>query len=224
MNEARINEIKDRMRALMSQIMAMGEEPPEEIQDLLMQVIQTSQQQIQQLRQEAINAPPEQTQPGVLPPQTGPSNDAQLLWILAGQQPQAFISYLRTFPTAATQALLNNAGRLNDTIEQLSRMMPAGQPPVIDGIPHADLNSSNIWGAAYDKNSGKMRVRFQGGSEYEYDGVPANIFNAFIHGNAEARTTGQNQYGRWWRHKNPSMGAAMNQYIKAGGYPYRRLR
>ena len=34
----------------------------------------------------------------------------------------------------------------------------------------------------------------------------------------------QNQYGRWWRGKNPSLGAALNQYIKAGNFNYRRLR
>lgn len=153
-----------------------------------------------------------------------PSNDAQLLWILSGQQPQAFISYLRTFPTRATQQLVSNPFLLNQTIEQLNSMMPQGQPPAIGGIEHADLNSSNVWGANYDPKSGKMRVRFQGGSIYEYDGVPANIFNAFIKGNASARTKGKNAYGQWWVGKNPSLGAAMNQYIKAGGFPYRKIR
>jgi hypothetical protein len=150
--------------------------------------------------------------------------DSQLLWILSGQQPQAFISYLRTFPTPATQNLLNNPAQLNATIEQLNRMMPQGQQPFINGIQHADLNSSNIWGAAYDPRSGKMKVRFQGGSEYEYDGVPENIFRAFIKGNASARTKGRNEHGQWWVGKNPSLGAAMNQYIKAGGFNYRRIR
>jgi hypothetical protein len=157
-------------------------------------------------------------------PENNLSNDAQLLWILSGQQPDAFISYLRTFPTPETQALLNNPSQLNATIQQLNNLMPSGQPPVIDGIPHADLNSSNIWGANYDPNSGKMQVRFQGGSEYEYDGVPENIFKAFIKGNASAKTKGKNQYGQWWVGKNPSLGAAMNQYIKQGGFPYRKIR
>jgi len=68
-----------------------------------------------------------------------------------------------------------------------------------------------------------MKVRFQGGAEYEYDGVPTNIYRAFSQGNAAAKTDGQNQYGKWWQGKNPSMGAAMNQYIKQGGFNYRRL-
>jgi hypothetical protein len=69
-----------------------------------------------------------------------------------------------------------------------------------------------------------MKVRFQGGSEYEYDGVPMNIYNAFAKGNAAAQTTGQNKYGKWWKNKLPSLGAAMNQYIKRGNFPYKKIR
>lgn len=154
----------------------------------------------------------------------GPTADAQLLWILSGQQEQAFISYLRSFPTEATRNLLNNPTLLSATIDQLSQQMPPGEQPTVNGIQHSDLNSSNVWGSAYDPKTGKMRVRFQGGSEYEYDGVPANIYKAFSQGNAEAKTNGQNQYGRWWEHKNPSLGAALNQYIKQGNFRYRKVR
>ncbi len=218
MNEEKINKIKDNLRQLMSQITEIGEEPPEFIQDLLLKVMEKAKSQIQQLKQE------EQQQLPEAPNQTQVSNDAQLLWILSGQQPQAFISYLRTYPTPDTQELLNNPTQLNATIEQLSRMMPQGQAPSIHGIQQADLNSSNIWGTAYDPKTGKMKVRFQGGSEYEYDGVPSNIYNAFAKGNASAKTKGKNRYGEWWPNKNPSMGAAMNQYIKAGGFNYRKIR
>ncbi len=101
--------------------------------------------------------------------------------------------------------------------------MPPGQPPTINGIQHSDLNSSNIWGTAYNPQTGQMKVRFQGGAEYEYEGVPQNIYRAFSKGQASAKTKGSNQYGAWWPNKNPSMGAAMNQYIKAGNFPYRRI-
>lgn len=159
------------------------------------------------------------------PPEDQPIHpDFQLLWILSGQQEQAFISYLRSFPSEATQALLANPVLLSQTIARLSQMMPPGEPPFIDGIQHADLNSSNIWGSIYDPKSRKMKVRFQGGSEYEYDGIPENIYRAFQHGNASAKTKGKNQYGQWWVGKNPSLGAAMNQYIKAGKFPYRKIK
>lgn len=188
------------------------------LQNILQEIESESQVQQEDVLPEQPIAPPTGELPGNV------SNDARLLWILAGQQPQAFISYLRSFPTPATQSLLNDPNALNATIEQLTRMMPQGNQPVVDGIQHADLNSSNVWGANYDQKSGRMKVRFQGGSEYEYDGIPPAIFNAFIHGNANARTDGQNQYGRWWRNKNPSLGAALNQYVKAGGFNYRRIR
>jgi hypothetical protein len=193
-----------------------GEVLSEELQMQIAQEITTLTQEIDQLHEESQNQAPSPEQPI--------SPDAQLLWILAGQQEQAFISYLRDYPTPQTKALLNNPTALSHTIDQLSRMMPQGEQPVIDGIQHADLNSSNIWGTAYDPRTGKMKVRFQGGSEYEYDGVPQNIYRAFAKGNASAKTKGKNQYGEWWPNKNPSLGAAMNQYIKAGGFNYRRIR
>jgi len=224
MNGQRIQQIKDQISELIQQITSVGEEPPEFIQDMLMQVIERAQNQINELRQQGEQQPPEQPErpPGGAPPVIHP--DLQLLWILAGQQEQAFISYLRTFPSAITQELLDNPNQLSAVMAQLSQMMPSGQPPYINGIQHADLNSSNIWGTAYDEKTGKMKVRFQGGSEYEYDGVPANIYRAFTRGNASARTKGRNQYGQWWPNKNPSLGAAMNQYIKAGGFNFRKIR
>ncbi len=219
MNEQAINNIKNALRQIMQLLAERGEPLTEEIRASLNQVMQHAASRITQLRQEEQQQqqPPE----GGNAPPIHP--DLQLLWILSGQQEQAFISYLRTFPSQITQQLLNNPTQLSQTIEQLTRMMPAGEPPYINGIQHADLNSSNIWGTMYDPKTGKMKVRFQGGSEYEYDGVPANIYRAFTKGNASARTRGRNQYGQWWVGKNPSLGAAMNQYIKAGNFQYRRL-
>lgn len=208
MNEEKISQIKNQLKFLIQQITEVGEEPPEFIQDLLLKVIEKTKNKIEELRREEV----------------APANDAQLLWILSGQQPQAFISYLRTYPTPATRYILSNPSILNQTIQQLSKMLPPGEPLNIDGVPKADLNSSNIWGATYDPRSGKMRVRFQGGSEYEYSGIPQNIFRAFIRGNASAKTKGKNKYGEWWPLKNPSLGAAMNQYIKQGGYPYQKIK
>lgn len=220
-------ELQDLLRELVqgiNTVMQSGEELSDEFQGILAQTLSNLVDRIDESRAQQ-NVPPQQPPAASAGQQPGtPSPDAQLLWILAGQQPQAFISYLRTFPTPATQSLLANPTQLNATIVQLGQLMPQGQPATIHGIDHADLNSSNVWGAAYDPRSGKMKVRFQGGSEYEYDGVPENIFRAFIKGNASAKTKGRNQYGQWWVGKNPSLGAALNQYIKAGGFNYRRLR
>jgi hypothetical protein len=194
-------------------VMQSGEELSDGFQLMLARELEYVTSRIEQLKaSQNIQAP------------ARPPNDAQLLWVLAGQNPSTFMEYLSTYPSPATEALLNNEGLLQHTIAQLQTLMPRGQLPVIGGIPRADLASSNIWGTKYDQRTGKMRVRFQGGSEYEYDGVPPGIYRAFSQGNASAKTNGKNRYGQWWINKSPSLGAAMNQYIKAGGYSYRKLR
>lgn len=215
-----LEELIEELLKGIQEVLQSGETLSDEFQGALAQEIEATTSRIDQLRQEIS----QQQQTNTQTIQENPSPDAQLLWILAGQQEQAFISYLREFPSPETQALLNNPTLLSQTIEQLNQLMPQGQQPFINGIQHADLNSSNIWGTAYDPKTGKMKVRFQGGSEYEYDGVPANIYRAFTKGNARAKTKGKNEYGQWWVGKNPSLGAAMNQYIKQGNFPYRKLR
>lgn len=196
------------------EIIESGEEFSDELAGEVADLISQEQEKIRQLTSL-------KTAPQV---QSTPSNDAQLLWILAGKKEQPFISYLREFPSQETNSLLANPSLLSSTIDQLSRLIPLNEQPVANGVPHSDLQSSNIWGSKYDPMTGKMRVRFQGGSEYEYDGIPANIYRAFQKGNATAKTNGKNKYGQWWVGKNPSLGAAMNQYIKAGAFPYKKIR
>lgn len=225
-----VDELEEMLRELMAGIqdtLQSGEMLSDEFQGALAETLNSLTNQIDEARAQQTQQPqgrqPFQGQPSPTINEAPPSPDAQLLWILAGQQEQPFISYLREFPSPATQALLANPMELSRTIDFLSAMMPQGAPAQMDGFQHTDLNSSNIWGTKYDPKTGKMGVRFQGGAEYEYDGVPANIYRAFAKGNASAKTTGSNDYGAWWQGKNPSMGAAMNQYIKAGGFNYRRV-
>lgn len=223
MNRRELEEILRQLTQAIQQVIASGEELSDEFQGLLAQTLGTLVQRIEEAPQEP-EAPQEQPPEPPAAAQPPISSDVELLWVLAGQDPQAFISYLRNFPTPSTQGLLQDVGLLNSTIERLQTQMPQGVTPVADGIPHAPLQSSNVWGASYDQRTGRMRVRFQSGSVYEYENVPVNIFRAFISGNAAARTDGQNRYGRWWRNKSPSVGAAMHQYIRRGNFPYTRLR
>lgn len=170
---------------------------------------------------------PSQTQPSETPEapaQGAPPADAQLLWYLAGQKEDAFLQYLQNYPSPATQNLLRNPEELERVIRYLHAEAPSGRPQQIGDIQQTDINSSNVWGTAYDPRTNKMKVRFHNGSEYEYDGVPINIYRAVISGNAAAKTLGQNQYGRWWPTKSPSIGAALNQYVKAAGFPYRQIK
>lgn len=152
---------------------------------------------------------------------------ADLLWILSGQNPQAFVSYLRTYPGEGFQELANNPVQLASVIEHLERTNPGQEPGIApDGIPNTDLPSSNVAGMKYDPRSGKLLVKFHGVNKepvYQYEGVPPQIFQILQHGNAFAQTKGKNRWGEWWPMKNPSIGAALNQYLKAGGYPYQRL-
>lgn len=209
-------------------VIQSGEVLSDEFQGLLAEELNQLTTQIDNIRQQDGQQQPFQGQTEQAAPEpqgigAPPSPDSQLLWILAGQKEDVFLQYLQQYSTPQTQALLRNPAELERTVQFLHAMMPSGQQPVVDGVPHAELNSSTIWGTQYDPSSGKMKVRFQGGDEYEYDGVPQNIYKAFSEGHASAKSKGQNQYGKWWVGKNPSLGAALNQYIKAGNFPYRKL-
>jgi len=232
MNDQLIEDIKNQIRELIGLLAERGEPISSEMRLQLARAMEHASNRIIQLRQEGnVQAPtPQPEQPPELPPQepglgSPPVGEIQLLWILAGQNEQAFLQYLTTYPSQITEALLRNPAELQRNIEFLQQMMPEGPNPAqADGIPHADLNSSNIYGFRYNPKNQKLKVRFQGGSVYEYDSVPGNVVNAFQNGSASARTNGQNQYGRWWEGKNPSLGAAFWNYIRNAGYDYRRLR
>lgn len=230
MNEVmRLEGLLDQLLDGIERVMRNGETLSDEFQGLLADQVADLTGRIERLKGEQAAPQPETRKPFAGPQiptinEQPPSADAQLLWMLAGQKEDAFIDYLRTYPTPGTQELLNNPTELSRVLDYLTAMMPPGEPPVVNGMQHSDLNSSNIWGTAYNPKTGQMKVRFQGGSEYEYDGVPANIYRAFSKGQASAKTQGSNNYGAWWVGKNPSLGAAMNQYIKAGGFPYRKTR
>lgn len=148
---------------------------------------------------------------------------ADLLWILSGGQPEVFVNYLGNFPNPELNQLVRNTPQLTQLIERLSREMPRGEPAISDGVPHAPIQSSNIWGFRYDQKTGKLLVRFNSGSVYGYEGVPPYVFKIFESGAIPARTNGRNKFGRWWRGKTPSLGASFHQLVKLGGYPYQRL-
>jgi len=103
-----------------------------------------------------------------------------------------------------------------------------GSTPTGDNLTTA-MPSSNVEGFAYDDKSGKLLVRFLGdhpnkhGDVYAYGGVPKQIFDLFQKGAVPARTNGSNKWGKWWKGKNPSMGASLHTLIKGGGYPYQKL-
>jgi hypothetical protein len=153
---------------------------------------------------------------------------ADLLWILSNGDVNAFVNYLRTYPGEGLQELAQNPTQLSSVIAKLQQQNP-GQEPGIgpDGIPNTMYQSSNVLGMKYDPSNGSLLVKFFGNGKkdpvYQYSNVSPQIFKILEHGNAFAKTTGSNSRGRWWKFKSPSIGAAVNQYLKAGGYPYQRL-
>ncbi len=164
-----------------------------------------------------------QQQGNVAPAPAAIPAGADLLWILSGGQPEAFVNYLTNFPNPALNAIVRNPAQLTQLVERLEREMPKGAPASQDGIEHAPLQSSNIYGFKYDPKSGKLLVRFNSGSVYGYEGVPPFVFKIFQNGAIPAKTTGQNSFGKWWKGKIPSLGASFHELIKLGGYPYKRL-
>lgn len=147
---------------------------------------------------------------------------AESLWVLAGGNPRAFTSYLRTFPNPQFNSLYQNVGQRNNVINQLSNRitLPGGESAA--GVPKAELNSSNIYGFQYDPRDNKLRVRFNNGGVYEYDNVPSFVYKMFSRGAIPAKTTGQNQWGAWWVGKNPSLGASFHELIR-DHFPYARV-
>jgi hypothetical protein len=115
--------------------------------------------------------------------------------------------------------LINRIAKLKE-----EERITVGTP--IDPAPHP---SSQINAFAYDPKTQQLRVKFQdkypgqNGPQYQYEGVPPFIFDVFRRGAVAPKTSGSNAWHRWKKGVTPSLGAAMNSLIKAGGYQYQRL-
>lgn len=151
-----------------------------------------------------------------------------LLYILANGDINSFVSYLRTYPGAGLVELANDPIRLNQVFTQLQNTIPINQPQIgTDGIPNIPAQSSNVSGIKYVPEQNKLYVRFHGEPIepiYEYKNVPMPIAELILAGAGVAKTSGKNRFGFWWRGKNPSWGASINQFLKQGGFPYQRIK
>lgn len=214
-----MNELQAALNRILSALAAIeqsGEPLSDDMAIAATEAIQGINQRIRELQQQ-----PEPNAP--IP------SGVELAWILAGGDPQAFTQYLRTIPDPALNQLARNPAQLNQTIQELSRRITVPHGEVADGIPKADLQSSNVYGFNYNPRTGSMFVKFNGkdsqgdGPIYEYQGVPPQIFKMVKSGAIPAKTTGSNRFGSWWRGKNPSLGASVHELIKSGGFPYQRV-
>lgn len=205
-----VERIKDSVRQLMQHIAARGRPLTPELKDMLGQVLQHAQSRIQQLRQQQTITP-------------GIPEGSDLLWQISGANPDVFARYMAQVPDPALNSFAQNPAQMMNLIRQFNQSMPPQQPIQQAGIEKAPLNSSNIWGFNYDPKSGRLKIRFQGDGIYEYEGVPPYIYRIFQAGAIPAKTNGQNQYGKWWIGKEPSLGSSFFSLIKNGGYPYHKV-
>lgn len=152
-----------------------------------------------------------------------PPAGAELLFALADGNANAFVNYAKQIPNAQLNDLAKDPRRLQEVFQQLKSKVTFPVGEVKDGVPKAPLQSSNVWGFQYDPRQQLLRVRFQEGGIYEYDGVPAAVFKLLQAGAIPAKTNGQNRFGLWFRGKRPSIGATMYEAINKGGYNYRKV-
>lgn len=177
-----------------------------------------------QAEQPTAPAAPPPAQPPPASPQPIVPDIARQLWALSRGNPDIFTAYARSYPNPELNQIADNPAQLNALMNQINdtqSVPPVGQA---DGVNQAPLQSSNVYGFRYDPLKKRLTVRFNQGSVYRYEGVPRQIFEMFSSGDGVARTSGSNRWGRWWRGKSPSLGAALHELIKMGGFPYQRVR
>jgi hypothetical protein len=187
--------------------------------------------QIAEFLQEVFTTLQSQGQPPQAPtaPLTTPMpQGVELLWILSNGDTNAFVNYLRTYPGEGLKELVSDPAQLSSTVARLQHEMPLGQPRQdSDGMDQPMYQSSTVSAIKYDPKNKRLFIKFHSeGQEpvYQYDGVPPQIFELLKHGNAIAKTTGQNQWGKWWKGKTNTIGEALNAWIKKAGFPYTRIR
>jgi len=217
----------DEIEQLLAMIEQYIQENGDNIDPSLMNEFASFAQEISSLTQELAGLQPQgEPPPGEPPVATSPfavPQSEELLWVLSGGNPGVFVQYVSTFPDDDLRPLLRNPAQLQARIQELQSQNLISERGQVDGIPQADLQSSNIYGAKYDPKTQKLKVRFQGDGVYEFSGVPEFIYNVFASGAIPAKTTGKNRFGFWFKNKNPSLGAAFHELIKLGGYPYQKI-
>lgn len=187
------------------------------------------QMQQQQAAEQQLEPPPLPEEVGPPPLPSSPLNaemdpSVKILWRVAGGNEEAFIQYLTNFPDPSLQALIRNPAQLESTISDLRRIDPEKQPiDRADGLEESPLRSSNIEAFKYDPRIRRLVVKFHEGGTYQYGGVPRAIANLFMKGAGTAKTNGRNSRGFWYVGKSPSLGASLYQFIKQGGYPYKKI-
>lgn len=71
-------------------------------------------------------------------------------------------------------------------------------------MERSPVSSSNLASVGYDESSKTLEIQFHSGGIYQYYAVPFNVYNALINAS--------------------SKGTYFDQFIKKGGYRFRKIR
>lgn len=81
--------------------------------------------------------------------------------------------------------------------------------------------SSNVARLAYDRTDEVLYLEYHDGSVYQYL-INFETFENVLYGRAICKTEGQNENGRWFVGKSPSVGAAVHRYLIDAKVDYRQ--
>lgn len=195
--------------------------------------IATGIRQLSSVLQQQTQAPPSDSMPSaagaISPDQLSPDDGVMLsklayLWRLSGSDPAAYMNYVRQVPDPTISSLVQNPGLFRTLTDRMVRSVGIERPQSPgDGLEPTKYQSSNVAGYTYDPKRQRVFVKFHNGGIYGYEGVPQWVWQAFRDGAATAKTTGSNQWGSWFIGKNPSIGAAVWQYLREMQFPYQKL-
>ena len=90
-------------------------------------------------------------------------------------------------------------------------------------ILQGGVASSNVDSYRYNDVSGELILTFNDGSRYRYYQIDKDDFESIVLGDATCTTEGENEYGRWYIGKSPSVGAAVWNYLIDRGVRYQKL-
>jgi hypothetical protein len=104
-------------------------------------------------------------------------------------------------------------------VQYVSIIDEAVETPLI-----ASPKSSNVKQIKYFPQSKILQIFFTTGRGYEYKNVNDELWNKIRNGEAAAVSDGENEFGKWWKGKKPSWGAAVHVFLVGNKIDYKRIK
>jgi hypothetical protein len=83
--------------------------------------------------------------------------------------------------------------------------------------------SSNVASYRWNSTNSTLILTFHDGSRYKYYTIDREEFENIILGDAQCITSGENEFGRWFEGKSPSVGAAVWEYLRDTNIRFEKL-